>query len=309
MPPKKTLLIGNFGAHNVGDELILLSALRDYPDSFVMCHDELFSQTFTGRDFPVVPFFPTGFRSGCRYLFSHSYRRSLHQLSSQVDRVVFAGGGLLAIRTKAYFIWGMIFWWVRRIFPDAEIRWEYQGVDDPSFLLNKKIVQKVFSQASFFSVRDGASQDALFRLTAKKVPLVGDRVEKLLSQIQLPASRPEKILLVNALRPFDPKEINEKLSLFIQREKLKVVFVAFEQKDLLALPPEFEGNWVFPKTKTELFSLFSQAQYAVGERFHFLLLAHHFLGSEKVWTLRAPYAQKVESLCQKNGIKTLEKKI
>ena len=77
----KTLLVGNFGADNVGDELILLAALEVYPESLVMTSNPEFSQTFTERTFETISMTPTGFRSMLQ-------RRDVARNVSGIEKIV-----------------------------------------------------------------------------------------------------------------------------------------------------------------------------------------------------------------------------
>ena len=56
----RTLLIGSFGAGNIGDEMILLAALEAYPKSLVMTADKDASATFLAREIQTVQPFPIG---------------------------------------------------------------------------------------------------------------------------------------------------------------------------------------------------------------------------------------------------------
>ena len=101
----KTLLVGNFGARNVGDEMILASALERYPDAVVATADAEFSTRFQEKKFQTVLPFPTGLRSWIRFL-SHP-EATMRELKGTIDTIVFPGGGLLAIKDKA--------WWIKDI--------------------------------------------------------------------------------------------------------------------------------------------------------------------------------------------------
>lgn len=303
----KTLLIGNFGDRNLGDELLLAAALREYKDVVVMTNDPSFSQYFTEMPFRCVPFFPTGFRSLLKYLFSSGYRRAFREQIQGVEQVVFVGGGLFAIRLKAYIIWGLMFWWAKRLMPKAEIRFEHQGVDAPSFLLSKKIVQSVLMKADFVSVRDEASQKVVELLIGDTVEVVGDRALKIVpSKCQI---RDQKILLLNARASIPWGPVWGSLEHRFPDTKFQKIFVGFHASDMMYAPEDAEVIKVFPKTKTELFSLFETATYAVGERFHFVLLGDSFVGHTHTFTLRKPYADKVYDLCKTKNIEPLDREL
>lgn len=261
-----------------------------------MTVDAQFSQGFTQKSFETLPFFPTGVRSLLRFLVMPAYRQSLRTGTGDIERVVFAGGGLFAIKFSAYFLWFLMFLWVRWYMPRAEIRFEHQGVDTPPNYLSKKIVQYVFTRIDFLSVRDEASVVNVRNLLGKEIPLMGDRVEKFL-QSQKTDKTPHKVLLLNALRPVEIEILKKKLEPFFEYE---ILGVALDPLDARVFPDIYPV--VFPQTQAELIQLFQKAEYAIGERFHFLLLATYCMNSDKIFTLRKPYAQKVQQFCDTHTI-------
>ena len=155
----KTLIVGNFGARNVGDEMILASALERYPDGVVLTADAKFTERFQDRKLNTVLPFPTGVRSWFRF-FSHP-EGTLRELRGQVDRIVFPGGGLLAIKDRAWWIWGTTIVGLRRMFPKARIELESQGVDSPKNDWQKFWLNRVMTTADFVSVRDEESAEVV----------------------------------------------------------------------------------------------------------------------------------------------------
>lgn len=302
----KTLLVGNFGAGNVGDELILASALEQSPEAVVMTSDAEASRQFCGKEFETVPFPPTGLRTLVRYLFSPAYRRSFGALRGQIDQVVFPGGGLFAIRPRACWIWAVVFWWVQRIVVNKGasplvIKFEHQGVDRHLTWFGRRLAAYALGRADEVTVRDEASGEAVQALVGKEVEVVGDRVAVNFqsSIFNLQSEKKEKVVLVNALSSFDFTSIQHRFP------EHQLVFVAFAGSDLDFVPEGFAGEVVFPKNKQAVFELFEKAEYAVGERLHFLICGTHFCGAEKTFTLKAPYSEKVESWSKKKNLTKL----
>ena len=293
----KTLLIGNFGARNVGDELILAAALEDYPDAIVMTADSEFSQNFCEKKFDTVPPFPTGLRSFLQFLFFKKYRSQLFSLRGQIEKVVFSGGGLFAIKFRAYLIWGITFLWIQKLFPKTKIIFEHQGVDKPKGWLNKKIVQYVFSRIDKISVRDQESANILGELGIQNVEISEDLVATFLRK-KFPERnfQKQKIILLNARAPFDTALIEDRFSQY------KKIFVAFEPSDARHVPKNFDGKIIFPHTAKETFELFQMAEIAIGQRLHFLILAEFFYGTNHTFALGKPYSETVENFAQKKGI-------
>ncbi len=303
----KTLLVGNFGDHNLGDELILAAALESYPDVVVMTSDPVFSRTFTERDFETVPFPPTGLRSWIRYYTNRRSRLEVEKLRRvKIEEIVFPGGGLFAIKTKACVLWWLVFRFLKKSFPAAEIRFEHQGVDQRLSWLGKRLAKRVFGQADFVSVRDGVSGGALEVLGIREVVLGEDRVFEWLesSKQKAESSRDssravQPTCLVNAVKPFNVEKIEAKYP------EHRIVFVPFARYDLSVLPDNFPHEVIFPQTKTELLDLLNQADVLIGERFHSIVCGYHFCGPEKIFTLRDPYSEKVAAFCKVHKIKSL----
>lgn len=287
----KTLLVGNFGAKNLGDELILLAALQDYPDAAVMTADSGWTKSFCERELETVGFPPTAFRSFARYLLSNSYRQQVISLSG-FDTIVFAGGGLFAIKLRACVLWYLVFKWLKKLNPNAEFRFEHQGVDKNLGGLSKVLTKRVLAQANFVSVRDEASSKAVNALGVEPL-LSTDRVWD--SALFAPQKTFGNKTLVNARAVMSKPLLDGLYAL----ENL--VFVAFEASDLAFVPNTWPGDIVSPNTLTELNKLFADSDILVGERLHSLLFASKKLGTDRVKLLRTPYAEKVESFAEALG--------
>ncbi|MDH3324520.1 MAG: polysaccharide pyruvyl transferase family protein [Candidatus Peregrinibacteria bacterium] len=284
----KKLLLGNFGAKNLGDELILNFALENYgaEDCIVATADSEFSQKFTEKNFRTIQSLPAGFRSFARFLFNKKYRHQFSVMKNQVDEIIFPGGGLFAIKTKAYLIWFINFLWAKYYFRKP-ISLVHQGIDEPTNFLQKFILKFVFSRAVMVSVRDEQSISAISEI--KNIQLTEDIVCQKLKSFNPPIQENKNLILINARSFFTvPKTIGETL------------FIAFEESDLEFCPSNISS--IFPKTKTELFETFSSAQTAIGERLHFLILGEYFCGSSETFTLKKPYSSKVDSFCKQKKI-------
>ena len=283
-PFVKTLLVGNFGARNVGDEMILASALECYPDAIVMTADEMFSKRFQEKEFQTVLPFPTGFRSWLRF-FSHS-KGTVREMKGTIDKIVFPGGGLLAIKNKAWWIWGSSVVGLRFLFPHTEIEMQSQGVDSPKNWWQRFWLKQVLRSVNLISVRDEEGADTL-RAFGCKSEIVGDAAENFLQEIsggkvsnfKLRFVKKDKVL-VNARAKFDGEWPNAD------------IFLAMEPGDARWCPENFQGKIIFPKTVKEAIEIFSSAKEVIGQRLHFLIVAKA-CGCPEVKTLGNPYAEKV----------------
>ena len=293
----RTLLVGNFGAKNLGDELILLAALKDYSNATVMTANSAWTQSFCEAKIETAVFPPTAFRSWWRYFASRTYRQQVQSLRHRFDRIIFVGGGLFAIKLRACFLWWQVFGWLKHLNPEAEIWFEHQGVDAGLPVCCRWMVKQVFSQADFVSLRDEASLQAVKKLNIGGVELKTDRFWQADFGWQSEAKK-RSIVLVNALQPIDENLLKK----IVEGAKShSLVFVAFQQSDLKFVPAAWPGQVEFPATKTDLFRLFDQADIVIGERLHCLLVGSKELGPEHVKLLRTPYAEKVEAFAKTLG--------
>jgi len=278
----KTLLVGNFGAKNIGDELILASAIDRYPEVLVSTADGECSQCFLEKEFQTVKPFPTGIKSMIRFLFNR--KETLWSYRKEIDHIVFPGGGLFAIRNKAWWIWGVTILGLRKMFPTAKIELQSQGIDSPKNGFQRFILREILKNVHSVSVRDQASADVL-RSFNTEAPVVGDAVEIWLENHVVHEKESTKTIL-NARAPWTGKWPKADL------------YIAMEEGDRQFAP---EGmTTIHPSTMKEVLAIFASTKKAVGQRLHFLILAHA-CGAE-VKTLGRPYAEKVEAWLKEKGI-------
>ncbi len=302
----KTLLIGNFGGENLGDELILNAGLESYSESIVMTNDSDFSQNFCETQFQTVPFVPVGVRSFCKFLLSSAYRKHFSNIRDEVEQIVFPGGGLFAIKFQAVLHWFLVFLWIQKLFKNKPIIFEGQGVDPNLNWMAKKMVKYVFSRAKKIQVRDAASGGALSALDIKNVEVGEDVVAKFLREQPFwkPSAKGEKIVLLNAISEV-PNSLFEKI-----QEKYndhQIIFLAFHASDKKNAPHDLGREVYYPVSKTELANRFEKADVVIGERFHFLIFGEFFCQSEGAFTLREPYSVKVKNFTEVKKIKNFEK--
>jgi polysaccharide pyruvyl transferase WcaK-like protein len=298
---KKVLLIGNFGAKNLGDELILAAALQKNKNAVVMTVDANFSQEFIGTNFQTIDFFPSGMRSFFRFFFKKQFRKNIFSLRKEnFEKIIFPGGGLFAIKTRAVCLWTIVFLWAK-YFLKKPIYFQSVGVDAKMSPFAQNLTKFVFRRADFVSARDEKSAQLLSKICNRKIENIGDAAKnflkkKLLVENGILQKRKEKILFLNARAFFDfTKILNDQ-----QFKNYSKFFVAFAPEDLVFAPKNV--GIIFPKTISELITNFSSAEIAIGERLHFLIVANLFCGSEKVYTPQKPYSEKVENFCKEKGI-------
>jgi polysaccharide pyruvyl transferase WcaK-like protein len=326
---KKTLLVGSFGADNLGDELILLSVLSVYENNVVMTNNAKFSRDFTEKIFDIMPFPPTGLRSIFKFVFSRKYRENLFKYVSNIERVVFAGGGLFAIKLRAYFLWWIVFKWLQFILKkNVEFRFEYQGIDHAQNFLEKFILKSVFTKVDYISVRDEDSKSALIEVLSvkqfKNVEVLTDRVDKWLkTNLNVNSKKRftdndkvkvvQNLVVENEVKSRDILLLNARsfvnnddyLKITKNYLDLKIIWVLFEKNDQKFVPSDFKGEVIFVKNYEKLFELFKKAKICIGERFHFLVLGNFFV-KNRTYLLKSPYAKKVASFVKLNKIQEIK---
>ena len=294
----RILLIGSFGAGNIGDELILSQTLSDYPDTLVMTADKKASEVFLEKSLNTVSPFPTGVRS---FIVSFFSIKKLFK-SKNIDQIVFPGGGLFKANWKAIWIWYLHVWWCQKILPNTPIYFESQGVDLPKNWILRKMVQWAFRKAEKITVRDQVSANNLALLGFQNVSVVPDRGEQLVQSTDLITLPKKKQILLNAAESFDFEILNKKI---VQKwNDHELIFVVFDEQDIDAIPQEFSGIIAVPQTKTDLFDLLSVAEVCIGQRFHFLVCGNHFCPG-KTWLLGKPYAPKTATYAHEKDLNSI----
>lgn len=283
---KKTLLIGNFGARNIGDELILASALDRYPDAVVATADAQWTQRFLEKKLETINPWPTGVRTWVIFLFKK--KKAYRALRGDIEKIVLPGGGLLAIRDRAWWIWGSTVLGLRKFFPNVKIEMQAQGIDRPKNEYQKFWLRQVLKSVDSVTVRDDASA-AVVQAAGGTAEVVGDAAEVWLRAKNLKnTGRLDRVVNTRTLwRGVWPDADG---------------FVAMEPGDARWIP-RTGMRVVCPETVDETLDLFCSVKSAVGQRLHFLILAHA-CGVE-VQTLGDPYAEKVAAWCKKNDIKKM----
>ena len=172
----KYLVVGNYGADNLGDEMILegliasfkkidkaaeITVLSGNPNKTALMHGV--------RSFPM---FPSGFRSYIKNLFAPS--EGQYKSLRECNYFVLGGGGLFGDLTKrAYIIWNTQC--QRALKMNKKIIMYGQSVGPIKKKWQEKIVKNLFNQAHFVAVRDQESANELKRIgVERKVHVMPD---------------------------------------------------------------------------------------------------------------------------------------
>jgi polysaccharide pyruvyl transferase WcaK-like protein len=157
-------------------------------------------------------------------------------------------------------------------------------------------LKQVLKRVNSITVRDQASADIL-RQYGTEAEVVGDAVENnLQSSIFNLQSSNRKVsqskILLNACAPWK--------GTWPQAD----IYLAMTPEDARWVESDFQGEIVFPETVSYTLEIFASAKTAIGQRLHFLILAHGM--GANVQTLGEPYAEKVEAWCEGKKISNLQ---
>lgn len=137
--PLRCILVGNYGADNIGDEVLKEYFLASFPDV---------RWTVTGIDVPRLPF---GIRS-----FFRCWPKTLLTYACS-DCVVFGGGSLF---TDSESVFACVLWWWHGFVAwmlGKPVLLAFQGVGPFRTTFGERCARFVFQRATFISVRDEAS--------------------------------------------------------------------------------------------------------------------------------------------------------
>jgi polysaccharide pyruvyl transferase CsaB len=279
-------VIGNYGAGNIGDEMILkgvLTMLRElFPYAEILVFSANPKETEKIHYVRAVKKIPAGFRSFIRAFFYNPGKKEL----KKCDFVILGGGGLFAgPEKKANMIWGIQAFYALRYKKPLIICGQSLGEFRSWF--EKFIIRNVFSRAKLINLRDLASKQRLKKLgIRKKIYTSYDMAFR--SRLKPIAVENKKIVAI-ALR--QQKQLSNKfknnisdfLNWLIEKKDYQLRFLNFQKgKDQdRKLHREISEN-IKDKTKVEMvyikdinqtFDGLNDIEFIIGMRFHSILSA------------------------------------
>ena len=268
-PVEKVLVIGSYGAGNIGDEAMLsviLDKLKN-KECFVLSGDIKDTKKRHPEAKDVAMHFPFGLRS----FFSFEWFKSF-KLLKKADLVLLGGGGLFTdiYSFKAILLWS---WHIKLArFYNKRIILFANSVGPFRSKLAARITKKALKKCEKIIVRDDLSAEVVKKLMGKG-PIVGSDVV-FLKEHKCGGTR-EKTAVIN-LRPWDVDFIEVKTFVGdLLDDGYKVNFIAMEQMDKKLLG-KFVRKGVkvtYPNDFHELLDLLCCAEMAIGMRLHFLIAA------------------------------------
>lgn len=318
----KIVICGNYGATNLGDEVILDGILnlikRSLPSSSVTVLSSNPEETKTMHGVESEYLFPAGIRSLSKGIISGTIGKTLNAIRD-ADLFILGGGGLFTDeKPMAIVIWSL----QSRIatFYNVPIFCFGQSVGPLRTFFGRDMTGRAFKRASAVTVRDHSSNDLLYKLGVSGVVELSD------PGFVISAPEPIRILedvekyVVMSVRPWIRGDNSTILARFIDylwsKHGLKTVLVPFqivgdndvtEIKKILDKVKNVEqknGTKILADKPAELFSytsdyvkimeLMNRSTAVIGMRLHSLIL------SSLVHTpfLALSYSDKVKQFAQ-----------
>jgi polysaccharide pyruvyl transferase CsaB len=284
----KIVVAGNYGANNLGDELILegllktLRTVKPAVEITVMCA----SPNKIKEKFEINSChkFPAGLRSLIAYSLNGNFKKT-RKAVKECDFFILGGGGLFDDTSlKAVWIWS-----VQALFAylyKRPVVMYGQNLKPIKSKFCQRMVKKLFKKASFIAVRDEDSKKVLKTLIkGKKIYLMPDLIFKVDPKFE--QAKENKLLVCLRPTPETSQDFVDNIaktlnSLLGEDENLKVEFIPFQEgmdekfhasiiekiteKDRIHIHP-------FNEKRHKVERLFSEAKLVLGMRLHSILMA------------------------------------
>lgn len=297
MEMKQIILVGSFGASNIGDEAILESTLqmlrRESKElkihvlSATPVDTQEFYEKYTITSSLPIPF---GIKSILKN--SGKFFKSLKKLRS-TDAVFFPGGGLFTDNETLYAIllWGVHFFFFKTILKKRVV-FGGQSVGPITTVLGKIITRYVLHHSDGFYVRDQESLEYIqkhFQKYSAKVSLLFDPV--CFIDKTPPKTTPEEPFhIALSLRPWHGTEhhlihmLGKVFKHLSEEKKIHIHLIPMQYKGSEDVSPLQHMSYILhqmdisstihaPRSYTDVLKIFEKCQIAIGMRLHFLILS------------------------------------
>lgn len=300
----KFLLIGNYGATNLGDEIILNEMINLIREKFKNANITVFSANpvETVRNHPKIKSqhpLPFGFRSLFR-MFGPNGHRSVKTIKD-ADYMIIGGGGLFSgLSLYANLLWGFHAF-VGILFGKKIIMYS-QSIGPVKWGIQRIILKYIFQKSTFISVRDPDSKAELEKMKIKKeIHLMPDMIFRA-RKPKTSIKKENNQILVNLRsgyhNQYQQKELRKFLN-WLNKKGYQINFVPFQNKieSDKDLTEKFQQKLPFktkihtPQNLEEVLDLYKNAEYIIATRLHAALAA---IKSESP-LISIAYSQKVNS--------------
>lgn len=297
MAPRKLLIVGNYGAGNLGDDAILggiLTELKElnFQGAIGVTHGGVHSSPEIYKGLKKLPFAPAGLRS------RFSKRAKDAKLAFQeADLVILGGGGLFMDEESG---WAPYIW-----YRQAKACWTHQkpyicfgqSLGPLRHFWNRWLTKKVFKRAQAVLVRDEASFDLLKKWGISASLGIDPAFAWLAAEKRRIPKKPILLAILRLWPGFGEKEwqiVLKELKVYAKKHKLKPILMTMDPANIQEQEALKKSSWerFEPSSVRMAFEGLEKAELVFGARLHgaiFALMADtpHLIFS---------YSQKIKSL-------------
>ncbi len=283
------VIAGNYGADNIGDEMILegiLEKLRTFaPKAKITVFSGSPKETEERHNVHSVEKFPSGIKSWAKNIFK--LNNPTKKAVKNCDFFIFGGGGLFGSLTfRANIIWGIQGFMA--MFYKKPVLICGQSIGPIKGRVSKFIVKNLFKKAKIIIVRDRESKKRLKKMRInRKVYLMPDMAFR----IREPkGAKPRKKTIIVALRQMEglsqefKNNIYKFLNWMIKEEDWEIKFINFQNgdrgdstlhKEIIEMIHDKKKVKYIDKISNneELFEHFLEAKCVLGMRLHSIITA------------------------------------
>lgn len=284
----KIVVVGNFGASNLGDELILeglIKTLREIKPAVdltvLSAAPAAIKEKFEVRSLYK---FPAGIRSFFKYIFSGNFKKTRIAVK-ECDFFVLGGGGLFdPTHLRSIFIWGIQAFFAN--FYKKPVIMYGQNLPKMESWFFRKFIGFFFKKAVLVSVRDSDSKENILEMIGnKKIYLMPDLIFKVSPKFK--QAKENKMLVCLRGAPALPDGFEDEIAKFINffldtNKNYTVEFLPLEKgtdeefhAKILEKIAEKDRIFIheYTEDRIKVEKIFSESKIVLGMRLHSILMA------------------------------------
>ncbi|MBI2634610.1 polysaccharide pyruvyl transferase family protein [Candidatus Peregrinibacteria bacterium] len=282
----KIAVAGNYGANNLGDEMILEGLLETllniFPNAEIAVLSANPADTEERHNVRSVHRFPSGFRSFLKGFFNRDERKKTIEAVKNCDFFVLGGGGLFGeLSFKGNFIWATQALKAARYGKPIIMYGQSIGPIRNRFF--RWFIKRLFQKAALITVRDEASKERLKEWGIhKKIYLIPDIAFRKHRGLKSAMRQQEMVIALRYLKNL-PSNFVEKIAGFlnwlVSEQKYCLHFIDLFPKDeifynkIAQFLPQNALKHSSPKSSPELLDIIHNADFVLGMRLHSIIAA------------------------------------
>ncbi|KKR26801.1 MAG: hypothetical protein UT55_C0001G0012 [Candidatus Peregrinibacteria bacterium GW2011_GWE2_39_6] len=310
---KKIVICGNYGANNLGDDLILHAFIQRFSSFSITVISADSVETARRYGIRAVPMLPCGVRSFFRVFFCKKERANFlltKEAIREADLFILGGGTLLTDDPwQAMWLWGCHTQFALRYSPKVQIL--ANGIGPFKHRWARRWAASILHRVDLVSVRDRQSWEEVKSLGRSDLELGQDPVLEMafLNNLKAYEKMKDYVVFVPRYCSKNTNKIKNEFVKFINFLTLeigkKVIFISFEnsKKEIDFLNKIFEqchGDIEIVKYEADeqkVLKIIANADLVVGMRLHSLILAKRF----GIPFMGIAYLQKIKSFAADLG--------